>query len=155
MTRGRMLVCLLLGCLACRLTNAGAVEQIAQATPTGRVIAGEEALRLYGVGVEPTAVAPTAAPMLLFPVTVRVTANEHPYDPAETITELPMFTRPTLNGIGGGGKAGTWLGDLATGQQVVLHTWTPEQVSCLVEGDTIQGWTATGWVACNRLEAAE
>ncbi len=149
------MLCVLLMVPGCGWAGPGAGRGDAESQPTaaGRVISGEEALRLYGV-VEPTAgPAQTATPVFLFPVSVRVKASEHPYDPAETITELPMYTRPTLNGAGRQGEAGTWLGDLQTGSTVQLLTFTPDQIACLVEGETIQGWAAKGWVACNRLDA--
>ena len=123
-------------------------------SPTPRRITGAEALRLYGLDPDGEAAAPeaTQTPVFLFPIEVVVQASGQPYDPDEVITELPMYTRPTLNGAGyGSGQAGTWLGDLEAGQVVTLHTFTPDQTACLVEGTTLQGWTATGWVACNRL----
>jgi len=75
----------------------------------------------------------------------KILPNEIPYDPDETITILPMFTRPSLN------DGGTWLGDLEAGTEVVLHGVDAERMACLVEGTTLQGWSTMGWVACNRL----
>ncbi|MEJ2607870.1 MAG: hypothetical protein P8Z41_14520, partial [Anaerolineales bacterium] len=84
-----------------------------------------------------------------FPARAWVLPNEMPYDPQETITILPMFTRPSLN------DGGTWLGDLQAGTKVVLQGVDAERTACLVEGLTLQGWSTMGWVACNRLRFDE
>jgi len=70
-------------------------------------------------------------------------------DPDETITILPMFTRPSLN------DGGTWLGDLEAGSEVVLQGVNADRTACLVEGLTMQGWSTMGWVVCNRLRFEE
>lgn len=113
---------------------------------TPREITGQEALQLYGVATEdPGSIKPTSTPLYFFPARAWVLPNEIPYDPNETITILPMFTRPSLN------DGGTWLGDLEAGTEVVLQGVDAERTACLVEGVTMQGWSTMGWVACNRL----
>ena len=68
-----------------------------------------------------------------------------PYDPNETIDFLPMFSNKELD------TGGLWMGDLGAGQEVVLHGVSTDGSVCLVEGETLQGWSTKGWVACNRL----
>jgi hypothetical protein len=128
-------------------TPAGEI-QATSGTP--REISGQEALQLYGVATEdPALVKPTSTPLYFFPARAWVLPNEIPYDPDETITILPMFTRPSLN------DGGTWLGDLQAGSQVVLQGVNAERTACLVEGLALQGWSTMGWVACNRLRFDE
>ena len=117
---------------------------------TPREISGQEALQLYGVVTEdPASAEPTSTPLYFFPARAWVLPNEIPYDPQETITILPMFTRPSLN------DGGTWLGDLQAGSEVVLQGVNADRTACLVEGLTLQGWSTMGWVACNRLRFTE
>jgi len=117
---------------------------------TTREITGQEALRLYGIATEdPASINPTSTPLYFFPARAWVLPNEIPFDPDETITILPMFTRPSLN------DGGTWLGDLEAGAEVVLQGVDADRTACLVEGLTLQGWSTMGWVACNRLRFTE
>ncbi len=131
--------------------GTGTPEDDLQTTSgTPREISGEEALQLYGVETEdPASIVPTSTPLYFFPARAWVLPNEIPYDTNETITILPMFTRPSLN------DGGTWLGDLQTGTEVVLHSVNADRTACLVEGLTMQGWSTIGWVACNRLRFYE
>ncbi len=125
-------------------------ENVAAGDGTPRVISGQEALQLYGVATEdPVSIKPTSTPLYYFPARAWVLPNEIPYDPQETITILPMFTRPALN------DGGTWLGDLEAGAEVVLQGVNADRTACLVEGLTLQGWSTMGWVACNRLSFYE
>ena len=125
-------------------------DDLQTANGTPREISGQEALELYGVATEDQAtIHPTSTPLYFFPAPAWVLPNEIPYDPDETITILPMFTRPSLN------DGGTWLGDLEAGTEVVLQGVNADRTACLVEGVTVQGWSTMGWVACNRLHFSE
>lgn len=109
----------------------------------GREITGQEALELYGVGTE--VAEPTRAAEYWFPTKAVVLPNVLPYDPEETIEILSVFTREELS------EGGTWMGDLQAGDEVILHSVSPDGAKCLVEGTAVQGWPVKGWVACNRL----
>lgn len=147
--------------VACTLASCGVVSVTpgpggtAEVAPTeapsgeGRVITGEEALELYGIAFTPTPGPPTATPQIWFPARAWVEPSILPYDPNETIDFLPMFSSTTL------GERGLWLGDLSAGQEVVLHGVSADGSVCLVEGQTQQGWSTKGWVACNRLRFTE
>jgi hypothetical protein len=115
----------------------------------GRIIKGTEALELYGVGNTPTPAPPPATPQIWFPAKAWVEPSILPYDPDETINFLPMFSNMTLD------EDGLWLGDLESGQEVVLHGVSSDGRVCLVEGPVLQGWSTKGWVACNRLRFTE
>lgn len=116
-----------------------------------RVITGDEALELYGVGREGegTEASPTKTPEVWFPMTVWVAESLLPYDPDETIKTLPIFSTPGLS------EGGTWLGDLEAGAEITLWTVFPDGSTCFVEGQAMQGWPVKGWVACNRLRFLE
>jgi hypothetical protein len=144
--------CIVLFITGCSLGGQGTDElgttgtEDLGATREFREITGQEALDLYGVGSEGAFPAePTSTPLSLFPASAIVLENKNPYDPNETITILPMFTRPGLN------HDGTWMGDLEAGTEVVVHIINQDRTACLVEGLTAQGWSTKGWVACNRL----
>jgi hypothetical protein len=122
----------------------------------GRVITGDEALALYGIDVNnpPTPDTTRATPQVWFPAKAWVEPSILPYDPEETINFLPMYTttgfsNPALN------EPGMWLGDLETGQEVILYGITQDGKVCLVEGTVMQGWDSRGWVSCNRLRYTE
>jgi len=132
-------------------TQASPATQTSGNTEGGRVISGEEALDLYGIGDSPTPGPVTATPQIWFPARAWVMPSSLPYDPSETINFLPVYSTPGL-GDPGLSDPGLWLGDLETGQEVVLHGITQDGLACLVEGATIQGWEAKGWVSCSRLE---
>jgi len=132
-------------------TQASPATQTSGNTEGGRVISGEEALELYGIGDSPTPGPATATPQIWFPARAWVVPSILPYDPSETINFLPMYSSLAL-GDPGKSDPGIWLGDLETGQEVVLHGITQDGLACLVEGTTIQGWEAKGWVSCSRLE---
>lgn len=142
---------------ACGTTEATPIiEGPTEATPTertvleeGRIIKGAEALELYGIGDPPTPGPPTATPQIWFPAKGWVEPSILPYDPDETINFLPMFSNMTLD------EDGLWLGDLESGQEVVLHGVSSDGRVCLVEGPVLQGWSTKGWVACNRLRFTE
>jgi len=136
------------------LTPAGAIEATdtqAQTSGDGRVITGPEALELYGVDVnDPPSPGPaTATPQIWFPARAWVEPSVLPYDVTESINFLPMFSAPDLD------VQGTWLGDLEADREVTLHAVSEDGAACLVEGPVLQGWTAKGWVACNRLRLVE
>jgi hypothetical protein len=122
----------------------------------GRVITGQEALALYGIDVNnpPTPDSAKATPQTWFPAQAWVEPSILPYDPDETINFLPMYTKTGL-GDSGLGEPGMWLGDLETGQEVILNGITQDGKACLVEGTVMQGWEARGWVSCNRLRFTE
>jgi hypothetical protein len=130
-------------------TPAPPAAHTSGSTESGRVITGEEALELYGIGDSPTPGPATATPQIWFTAKAWVVPSMLPYDPSETINFLPVYSTPGL------GDPGLWLGDLETGQEVVLHGITQDGLVCLVEGTTIQGWGAKGWVSCSRLEFVE
>jgi hypothetical protein len=129
----------------------GAPATQGQTFGTGRVITGTEALGLYGVDANntPTPGPATATPQNWFPARAWVEPSVLPYDATETINFLPMFSGPELD------VEGTWLGDLEAGSEVILHAVSEDGTGCLVEGAVLQGWTAKGWVACNRLRFGE
>lgn len=110
-----------------------------------RVITGEEALELYGIG-EDEELQATSTPVQWFPIKVWVNENVLPYDPNENVDELAVFSRWELS------DTGTWLGDLKSGTEVTLLNISENGTSCLVDGLAIQGWSVKGWVACNRLD---
>jgi hypothetical protein len=145
-------VCFVLFIADCSLRGQGTGEtvppgsEVQGITREPREITGQEALDLYGVGTQDVLSAEaTSTPLRLLPASAVILANENPYDPNETITILPMFTRPGLN------EDGTWLGDLEAGTEVLVHIIDQTRTACLVEGLTAQGWSTKGWVACNRL----
>ncbi len=45
----------------------------------------------------------------------------------------------------------TWIGDIAVGTEVVLEGVVEQGEWCFVTGDTIGGWSSSGWVWCYRL----
>jgi hypothetical protein len=146
--------CVLAGCGSRQGTPevAGPTESAATDVPVsgkGRVITGEEALELYGAAASPTPGPPTATPQIWFPASAWVEPSILPYDPNETIDFLPMFSNMTLD------EDGVWMGDLGAGEEVVLHGVSADGSVCLVEGETQQGWSTKGWVACNRLRFTE
>jgi hypothetical protein len=134
-----------------RVTPQGSASEGPGETPVAsgseRAITGTEALELYGVDVNdpPTPGPATGTPQIWFPAKAWVEPSVLPYDPNETINFLPMFSRPELD------AEGTWLGDLESGRDVILHAVSEDGTVCLVEGPVLQGWTTKGWVACNRL----
>jgi len=132
-------------------TQAPPETQTSGNTEGGRVISGEQALELYGIGDSPTPGPATATPQIWFPARAWVVPSILPYDPSETINFLPVYSTPGL-GDPGLSDPGLWLGDLEAGQEVVLHGITQDGLACLVGGATIQGWEAKGWVSCSRLE---
>lgn len=152
-----VIACLVSGCGGATATAGpdGSPQAVATEVPVsggGRVITGQEALDLYGIGSEPTPGPPAATPQIWFPARAWVEPSILPYDPSETIDFLPMFASTELGGLTGDG---IWLGDLRAGEEVVLHGVTEDGSVCLVEGKTEQGWSTKGWVACNRLRFTE
>jgi hypothetical protein len=49
----------------------------------------------------------------------------------------------------------TWIGDIAVGTEVLLDGVVLQGEWCFVTGDTIGGWSSSGWVWCYRLFIAE
>ena len=45
----------------------------------------------------------------------------------------------------------TWIGDIAVGPEVTLEGVTGQGEWCFVTGETIGGWSSSGWVWCYRL----
>jgi hypothetical protein len=45
----------------------------------------------------------------------------------------------------------TWIGDIAVGTEVVLEGVVDQGEWCFVTGETIGGWSSSGWVWCYRL----
>jgi len=117
------------------------------AVPTGRVISGEEALRLYGI--EPWTEVGTEEPNSTsepwFPMQVWVSASVLPYDDPDPIVVLPVYADNEL------GVSSTWVGDLEAGSAVMLLSVDADGRACFIEGQALQGWEVRGWVACNRL----
>jgi hypothetical protein len=131
-------------------TTGGAEPTHPPVDRNGRIVSGEEALELYGAAAPPTPGPPKATPQVWFPARAWVEPSILPYDPDETIEFLPMFSTTSLD-VGNS----LWLGDLEVGKEVVLHGVTEDGMVCLVEGETLQGWTTKGFVACNRLRFTE
>jgi len=131
--------------------RGGEAEVVPTEAPSGegRVITGQEALELYGIAFPPTPGRLAATPQIWFPARAWVEPSILPYDPNETIDFLPMFSSTTLD------ERGLWLGDLSAGEEVILHGVSADGSVCLVEGQTQQGWSTKGWVACNRLRFTE
>jgi len=42
----------------------------------------------------------------------------------------------------------TWIGDIAVGTEVVLEGVVEQGEWCFVTGETIGGWSSSGWVWC-------
>jgi hypothetical protein len=122
-------------------------EEYSDSVPTGRVISGEEALRLYGIepGIEVGPLEPSSTQVPWFPMLVWVSASVLPYDDPDPILVLPVYADSEL------GVSSTWVGDLEAGSSVMLLSVHADSRSCFVEGRAIQGWDIQGWVACNRL----
>jgi hypothetical protein len=164
----KTLLCILIMVCAVGLSGCDAGEEPTQqpdmtSVPTmpsdagdGRVITGEEALALYGIDVNnpPTPDIALATPQTWFPAKAWVEPSVLPYDPDETIDFLPMYTTTGLGNLGLN-EPGMWLGDLISGQKVILYGITQDGKVCLVEGPVMQGWEAKGWVSCNRLSYTE
>ncbi len=49
----------------------------------------------------------------------------------------------------------TWIGDIAVGTEVVLEGIVSQGEWCFVTGDTVGGWSSSGWVWCYRLFVPE
>lgn len=45
----------------------------------------------------------------------------------------------------------TWIGDIAVGTEVILEGVVEQGEWCFVTGETIGGWSSSGWVWCYRL----
>ena len=125
----------------------GRGEDDSDSVPTGRVISGEEALRLYGIepGIEVGPVESSSTQDPWFPMQVWVSASILPYDDPDPILVLPVYADSEL------GVLSTWVGDLEAGSSVTLLAVHADGRTCFVNGNALQGWTVEGWVACNRL----
>ena len=143
-----LLISLGLVAAGCKV-GVGAVreEEDSDSVPTGRVISGEEALRLYGIesGIEVGPVEPSSTQEPWFPMQVWVSASVLPYDDPDPIGVLPMYADGEF------GVSSTGVGDLEAGTSVMLISVHPDGSSCFFEGISLQGWDVKGWVACNRL----
>ena len=126
-------------------------DEDSDSVPTGRVISGEEALRLYGIesGIEVGPVEPSSTQEPWFPMQVWVSASILPYDDPDPILVLPVYADSEL------GVSSTWVGDLEAGSSVMLLAIHGDGRTCFVNGNALQGWTVEGWVACNRLLFSE
>jgi hypothetical protein len=49
----------------------------------------------------------------------------------------------------------TWIGDIAVGTEVILEGVVLQGEWCFVTGETIGGWSSSGWVWCYRLFISE
>ena len=49
----------------------------------------------------------------------------------------------------------TWIGDIAVGTEVILEGVVQQGEWCFVSGETIGGWSSSGWVWCYRLFISE
>ncbi len=49
----------------------------------------------------------------------------------------------------------TWIGDIAVGTEVILEGVVQQGEWCFVTGETIGGWSSSGWVWCYRLYIPE
>ncbi len=49
----------------------------------------------------------------------------------------------------------TWIGDIAVGTEVTFEGVVEQGEWCFVTGETIGGWSSSGWVWCYRLFVAE
>lgn len=131
-------------------TDLAPVDNAAGSTGSPEVVSGEDALRLYGITSEPK---PEPTPTVLdpswFPREAWVSASVLPYDDGAPIRILPVYSDPSLD------VAGTWLGDLETGEMILLKGVDQTGRSCFVAGRAAQGWDLEGWVACNRLVLKE
>ena len=45
----------------------------------------------------------------------------------------------------------SWIGDIAVGTEVILEGVVDQGEWCFVTGETIGGWSSSGWVWCYRL----
>ena len=45
----------------------------------------------------------------------------------------------------------TWIGDIAVGTEIILEGVAQQGEWCFVTGETIGGWSSSGWVWCYRL----
>ncbi len=126
-------------------------EEDSDSVPTGRVISGEEALRLYGIesGVEIDPGEPNSTQEPWFPMQVWVSASTLPYDDPDPILVLPVYEDSEL------GVSSTWVGELEAGSSVMLLSVHADSRLCFVEGRAIQDWDIQGWVVCNRLLFSE
>jgi hypothetical protein len=77
--------------------------------------------------------------------------GEYPNAPAPVYTAYPGQVRETS--AGGYEPVGTrtWIGDLAVGTEVTLRGAADQGEWCFVSGETLGGWSATGWIWCYRL----
>jgi hypothetical protein len=159
MVKGTLQSCLFVYLLSLVLMTAGCKADTPEdrpgdgitAAPAGRIISGEEALRLYGIGIQPEVEGEGvfATPEPWFPMEVWVSASVLPYEDPDPIYILPVYADSEL------GVQSTWVGDLKAGKSVMLLSVHPDGHACFVEGSAVQGWSIKGWVACNRLLFAE
>lgn len=157
--RGNRRTLLLIGILAPMLLIVGCANEFGEGqeggvvtvVPTGKIISGEEALRLYGIDArreeESSLAWATLEPW--FPMEVWVSASVLPYEDPDPILVIPVYADSEL------GVQSTWVGDLEVGTNVMLLSVHPDGGSCFVEGVAVQGWEVEGWVACNRLLLSE
>jgi hypothetical protein len=147
-----LLISLGLFAVGCKVRVGEVLEDgDSDSVPTGRVISGEEALRLYGIesGIDVGPVEPSSTQETWFPMQVWVSASILPYDDPDPILVLPVYADSEL------GVSSTWVGDLEVGSNVMLLSVHSNGRTCFVNGNALQGWTVEGWVACNRLLFSE
>lgn len=77
--------------------------------------------------------------------------GEYPNAPAPVYTYYPGQERTTSEGMSEPVGARTWIGDLAVGTEVTLKGVVDQGEWCFVSGETIGGWSASGWTWCYRL----
>ena len=76
--------------------------------------------------------------------------GDYPNAPAPIYDAFPSQQRDTEDGESYE-ITRTWIGDIAVGTEVVLKGVVEQGEWCFVTGDTIGGWSSSGWVWCYRL----
>ncbi|TET38105.1 MAG: hypothetical protein E3J69_01955 [Anaerolineales bacterium] len=111
----------------------GREDEDSDSVPTGRVISGEEALRLYGIesGIEVGPVEPSSTKEPWFPMQVWVSASILPYDDPVPILVLPVYADSEL------GVSSTWVGDLEAGSSVMSLSVHADGRTCFVNGNAL------------------
>ena len=89
-------------------------EDDSDSVPTGRIISGEEALRLYGIesGIEVGPVESSSTQDPWFPMQMWVSASILPYDDPDPILVLPVYADSELRVLSTWGWV-TWRRDQA------------------------------------------
>lgn len=78
--------------------------------------------------------------------------GDYPNAPAPVYTSYPGQVRKTRQGRYEPVGTRTWIGDMAVGTEVILKGAAEQGEWCFVTGETIGGWSSSGWVWCYRLD---